>query len=115
MTMTRTTDDQLRQGDVLLVKGAKVTAQHADVTPKDAPLVLAHGEVTGHSHRFELQAGDDGSAAYAIGGDLAIVRVVRPQALVHDEHSTVPVKPADWRVSRPYEFRGESLPRRVAD
>lgn len=112
----------LRQGDVLLQPIPKV-ARSFEVAPadRDGSATLAHGEVTGHRHRFERQAGFDGSAMAMIyvhptaRAEVSRVIVKEPQHLLHEEHSPHEIAPGSWRVSRPYEYVGTDLPRMVED
>ncbi len=128
--------DLIRQGDVLLerlddstracVYDAVETATCATIP--ESPLVtapfdadgsatLAHGEVTGHRHRFERAAGPDGSALARImvhpsaPDQPAIVELTAPQALIHEEHTAHEIGRGTWRVSMPYEYTGAELVR----
>ena len=78
----------IRQGDVLLVR--KAMPKGAGLLPRErGAVVLAHGEVTGHTHRL---AGANVSH-YRDGGDEFIAVMDRPEPLVHEEHSAVPMAP----------------------
>jgi hypothetical protein len=101
-----------RQGDVLLFPAPLPT----DTTPKqpeaDGCAVLAHGEVTGHRHRFApglcnlfVGVGAEG-ATYAV--------LAADAALLHEEHATIPIPAGTYRViiQREYEPAGW---RRVED
>ena len=112
----------LRQGDVLLqpivTLPSSMTAAALDA---DKSATVAHGEVTGHRHRFEFQAAADGSSLSRIfmhpiaPDEITAIELAEPQALVHEEHSTHQVSAGIWRVSRPYEYSGAELLRRVED
>jgi hypothetical protein len=112
----------IRQGDVLLQPAPKLPSS-AQSSPLDADksATLAHGEVTGHRHRFEFQAGADGSALSRIYvhpaalAEVTHVELQAPQSLVHEEHSAHQLGAGTWRVSRPYEYEGAELIRMVAD
>lgn len=112
----------IRQGDVLLQPIDNLPSS-MQTSPLDADksATLAHGEVTGHRHRFEFQAGADGSALSRIYvhpaamAEVANVELQAPQALVHEEHSAHQLGAGVWRVSRPYEYAGAELMRRVED
>ena len=137
--MTTLNADLIRQGDVLVERIEDATracpydaveaAPQATISPSpfvlaradsDGSATLAHGEVTGHRHRFERAAGPDGSAlarimVHPVAPDQpALVEVTAPQALVHEEHTAHEIARGTWRVSMPYEYTGAEL-RRVED
>ena len=134
--MTTLNADLTRQGDVLIERLEDATraclydaveaATRATVpvspfveaqTDSDGSATLARGEVTGHRHRFERAAGDDGSALARImvhpaaPDQPAIVELAAPQALVHEEHSAHEIARGTWRVSMPFEYIGAELVR----
>lgn len=89
-----------RHGDVLV---AEVKALPEDARPVPG-LVLARGEVTGHSHRVETK----GLAELYEHGDALYLRVVGQMAhLVHEEHATLDLPPGNYRVWRQREYTGE--------
>lgn len=123
--------DMVRQGDVLLIP-VEIVAE-LDKPIASGEVVLAHGEATGHRHRIP-----SGADLYALPGTLlqervaharklladlpalddaavlvGIVRVNGSQALVHEEHSEIPVR-GDYLVVRQREYSPEAL-RVVAD
>jgi hypothetical protein len=112
----------IRQGDVLLQPIPRV-AKSFQTAPidRDGSATLAHGESTGHRHRFERAAGPDGSNLSMIyvhpvaKDEIARVVMAQPAHLLHEEHSPHEIAPGAWRVSRPYEYAGTELPRRVED
>lgn len=119
-----------RQGDVLLewldsrssIAAARAIEQQAFLpipADKDGSTTLAHGEVTGHRHRFVCHP-DGGSDAITYGHPLApaepaLVHVMEPTALRHEEHGFIDSPRGLVRISRPYEYQGTELPRRVED
>jgi hypothetical protein len=112
----------IRQGDVLLQPIEEVGSQFTESPlDSDGSATLAHGEVTGHRHRFERQAGFDGSALSTVyvhpaaPNEVARIHLKAAQALVHEEHTSHEVKAGTWRVSRPYEYEGAELIRMVED
>ena len=134
--MTTLNADLIRQGDVLVERIEDATkaclydaveaATRATVplspfveaqTDSDGSATLARGEVTGHRHRFERAAGDDGSALARImvhpaaPDQPAVLELAAPQALVHEEHTTHEIARGTWRVSMPYEYTGAELVR----
>lgn len=112
----------IRQGDVLLQPIAQIPASFESApADRDGSATLAHGEATGHRHRFERAADTDGSALSTIfvhplaKDEVASVRLAEPAHLLHEEHSPHKIAPGSWRVSRPYEYAGTELLRRVED
>jgi len=112
----------IRQGDVLLQPVESIPAQFKEgKLDSDGSATLAHGEVTGHRHRFERQMDMDGSALSTVffhpsaPHEVARVQLKAPQALVHEEHTAHELKAGTWRVSRPYEYEGAELIRMVED
>jgi hypothetical protein len=114
---------QVRQGDVLVEKIAAAVAPTlqtlADSAKQD--VVLAYGEVTGHAHRMHRQAHFDGSSdaiSYAhplAPTEPAIVNLLNPMALRHEEHGPIEIPAGVVRISRPYEYVAPDLIRRVED
>lgn len=103
-----------RQGDVLLRRVEKI-ASAARVQPESGREVLAHGEVTGHHHSFAISDRvalfrEDGSG----GGLFLSVTGDAPAKLEHQEHSTIPVSPGNYRAIRQRIFQA-GMARRVAD
>jgi hypothetical protein len=115
--------NQIRQGDVLAQKINEEMPSSlktlADSAKQD--VVLAYGEVTGHAHRLHRQArADGGSDAISYAHPLAptepaIVHVLNPVALRHEEHTALEIPAGVVRISRPYEYVGAELLRRVED
>lgn len=112
----------IRQGDVLLQPiGSLGAAFERAPLDRDGSATLAHGEATGHRHRLERPAGDEGSALSRIlvhpmaRAEVARVVLESPDVLLHEEHSPHEIPAGTWRVSRPYEYQGQELPRMVAD
>lgn len=86
-----------RHGDVLV--------QLVDTMPAGVrearTLVLAHGEVTGHTHRI---AETDGRAALFHDDSGTFLRLTAPATLVHEEHATIELPPGTYRVWRQREY-----------
>jgi hypothetical protein len=79
-----------RHGDVLIQEVAELP--EGGVRRDD--LVLAYGEVTGHSHRVETP---DRAELWWVRGDL-FLRVLEPTRIVHEEHKPIPLRPGIYRV-----------------
>jgi hypothetical protein len=127
-----------RQGDVLLI--AVVASLIAPRRWKKAPreggrVVLAHGEVTGHSHaiadeRAALYVLDDRAAMAAAARELlasvgltmevrdeevvGVLDTPRDAALVHEEHASIPLTNRRHVVIRQREYAPDAI-RQVAD
>lgn len=118
-----------RQGDIALlydvepVKGLKL------VPREGKRLVLAHGEVTGHTHGIDDKAAslylDDATTAQpdvmarllTLGGGVmpdAQLRAPAGTPVTHDEHGTIPTKGRGHTVRRQIEYSPAAL-RSVAD
>lgn len=90
----------VRQGDVLIERVGSLPADATERSANDeARIVLAHGEVTGHSHWIpsadaRLFEEGDGSA-----GRTFIV-ISNATLLRHEEHSSIALLPGVYRVIR---------------
>jgi hypothetical protein len=104
---------QFRQGDVLVefFPGLKIPESAKPIPRENGATILAHGEVTGHSHRYLGESAlfrDDGSSS---GG---YVENTKPDRLVHDEHSATPEALGVGRVVRQMQYFPQAI-RRVED
>ena len=86
-----------RHGDVIIAPVKSVPRQ---ATPR-AGLILAHGEVTGHSHRVETGARAE---LFEIERQLFLRVLGSPARVVHEEHQTIELPPGDYRVWRQREY-----------
>lgn len=86
-----------RHGDLLV--------SDADSIPQDARrlhhLVLAEGELTGHSHRI---AERDAAVLYEARGEMFLSVVGERATLVHQEHGPIALGPGIYRVWRQREY-----------
>jgi hypothetical protein len=78
---------QFRQGDVLLHPVAAIPADATDVTPKGR-IVLAHGEVTGHTHAIA-----EGEAREFTHVDARLLTATATATVTHEEHAAIPMPP----------------------
>jgi hypothetical protein len=103
---------QVRQGDVFLQKG--VLPAGAKKHRKSGPIILAHGEVTGHCHQI---LDFDSVDMYTDEKGETWVSSDKPFTLVHDEHGPVTFEPGCYNVSRQreYDVFEERQERQVAD
>lgn len=81
MKKTKAATTQHRQGDVFLDPGTiPANANRIQITDR---LVLALGEVTGHSHRIEDIASAE---AYELSDGRVMIRLTKEAELLHEEH-----------------------------
>ena len=104
---------QFRQGDVLVEfsPNLKIPKTAKSVARENGATILAHGEVTGHSHRYLGQATlfrDDGASS---GGYVEVKSLDR---LIHDEHAPTPECLGVGRVLRQMQYFPLAI-RRVED
>lgn len=100
-----------RQGDVLIMAVDEIPQGKAKpVARENGKIVLAHGEVTGHSHSItapiEVQWIEVGGERY-IDSDL-------PLEVKHQEHGTITLPAGKFKVIRQREYTLEII-RNVAD
>jgi hypothetical protein len=102
-----------RQGDVML---ERISDQDVgeEIARDAGRIVLAYGEVTGHAHAIHDEGATLFRAKEAANAD-TFLRVVRPVALTHEEHSRIPLVPGLYRVRRQREWTDENEPIQVAD
>jgi hypothetical protein len=105
-----------RQGDVLLVPCPDIPPGAREEAPENGRVILARGEVTGHSHTMSADRvryfREDGS-----GGGIAFLRVggSSPVDLVHEEHAPLEIPAGTYRVIQQREYQPRSIPRTVID
>ena len=91
-----------RHGDVLV---AAVPALPAGAVPRP-DLILAHGEVTGHSHRIR----EAGAARLFTHGHTIYLNVTAPTAtLVHEEHRPIILRTGVYRVWQQREYTPDAI------
>lgn len=118
-----------RQGDIALLRETAPVKGLKPVPREGARLVLAHGEVTGHTHGIDDQGAalylDDATTAQpdvmarllTLGGGVMPDAQLRAKAgtpVTHDEHGTIPTKGRGHTVRRQIEYSPAEL-RSVAD
>lgn len=103
-----------RQGDVLLIPCAGIPAGAKEEAPEHGRVILARGEVTGHSHAMMAERvrffRDDGlgRAFVQVSGDA-------PVDLEHEEHAPLGIPPGSYRLVRQREYLPQEDPRAVID
>lgn len=101
-----------RQGDVLLVETKEVVPAGAKKVVRDkGRIVLAYGEVTGHAHAIT-----DKPVVLFDAGDVGrYLRATKRVSLRHEEHATIELPAATYRVVIQREYVPGELPRTVLD
>lgn len=97
-----------RQGDVLICPIVKIPAQVTE-EKVEGPIVLAYGEVTGHSHALWGRA-----RMFRDSGGGFFVSIAAPAEVKHEEHATVHLPAGDYEIIRQREYSPEAI-RNVAD
>jgi hypothetical protein len=100
-----------RHGDVLI---AQVDAAPAGI-PATTSSILAHGELTGHSHRLETPAN---ATIYAVDGDISrgdlYLVVISPVRIIHEEHGPITLQPGTYRAWQQREYTPQAI-RKICD
>ena len=100
-----------RQGDVLIERIAKLPKNLKSIPRENGRVILAHGEVTNHSHSIA----ESHAILYDEGNGASVLEVADALALlVHEEHATITLEPGVYRVRRQREYTPTEI-RRVAD
>lgn len=105
----KTVQNQIRQGDVLLVQVDNIDG--AVRIPRLNIIVLADGELTGHQHTID--APDMEVETFERDGELYL-KVNVPQSLRHQEHAELAIAPGLYMVRRQTEVWMDEV-RQVAD
>lgn len=87
-----------RHGDVFLQ--AVATPNSRSLRPT-GHLILALGEVTGHSHRLSV---GDVAVLYAASGSDQYLHVHQPATLIHEEHAAINLPQGWYRVWQQREY-----------
>ena len=98
-----------RQGDVLVRKVRAIPAKASEAPREGGQIVLAHGEVTGHKHAISSE-----HATLYVEGLLRYLRVVKPVALHHEEHTEIKLPPGKYQIVIQREYTPAAI-RNVAD
>lgn len=94
-----------RQGDVFI---QQIKQLPAGATERPSPgTVLAHGEVTGHTHRIE----DAVTALLFSGWQFGefFLDVTKRARIIHEEHGPIELDPGLYRVWRQREYTPERV------
>jgi hypothetical protein len=91
-----------RHGDVLI---AVIETLPPQATRRPGA-VLAHGEITGHSHRI---AGPGTAELWELGGMLYIKVVAEAATVVHEEHRPITLPRGLYRVWQQREYTPQAI------
>lgn len=97
-----------RQGDVLICPVKRIPAKAAE-QKIEGPIVLAYGEVTGHSHALWGRA-----RMFREDGGGTFLAVDEPATVKHEEHAPVALPPGKYEVTIQREYSPDAI-RNVAD
>lgn len=102
-----------RQGDVFIIKVSKLPAGATKEIPRDnGRVVLAYGEVTGHSHAIA-----DLNALFVVN-EQTMQRFLKvdkePVTLRHEEHAPIKLDAGDYEIRIQREYTPKGI-RQVAD
>lgn len=92
-----------RQGDVIIVKLDEVPKLGDKVSLDNGRVVLAYGEVTGHSHAIQ---GNEAELFQIMDSPHAMLKVKRGKTayLRHEEHATIELKAGNYEIRRQREY-----------
>lgn len=101
----------IRQGDVYVIP-ATIPSGTQPVARDKGRVVLAWGEVTGHSHAIAAPA----ATLLSTAENERFLRIVGSAVdLVHEEHATISIAPGEYRVVIGREFTPEMAAQPVID
>lgn len=82
-----------RQGDVLIVEVSEEAS--GKMVPRDnGKVVLAYGEVTGHSHAIASKS----ATLFAVNENLRMLKLEEEAELCHEEHATIKLPAGNYQV-----------------
>jgi len=94
----------LRQGDVLILRVDEIPKDSKPAKRDAGKIVLAYGEVTGHSHAIA-----DKQAKSFLSGDDLYIDLTRRATITHQEHGPVTLDPGIYKVVHQVEYRRKEL------
>ncbi|MBS2000878.1 MAG: hypothetical protein U0103_14705 [Candidatus Obscuribacterales bacterium] len=100
---------QYRQGDVLLMQVSELPVEAKEEEPSDK-IVLAYGEVTGHSHSVRKE-----DAKLFRNNEDSYLVVETKANLVHEEHDSIPLPAGVYKVIRQREYNPRTVTNYVSD
>jgi hypothetical protein len=103
-----------RQGDVLITRISALPQALKRVPHDNGRVILAYGEVTGHSHALRGEHCELFTPT-ALGATVTYLEVKEAMvALTHDEHAPIELAPGVYEITRQREYHPEAI-RNVAD
>jgi hypothetical protein len=99
---------QVRQGDVLLTRVARIPAGAKEKVRDNGRIVLAYGEATGHCHTIEDSLAAPRAALVEVD-ELTFLRVDEVSRVVHEEHDPITLEPGNYRITRQREYTPEAI------
>lgn len=106
----KATKEVYRQGDVMLVKVARIPGGAKPVARDRGRVVLAYGEVTGHAHAIL----EEEVTMLEVDSGIRYLDAAMDAFLRHEEHGAIFVPGGKYRVIRQREYTPEEI-RNVAD
>jgi hypothetical protein len=103
----------IRQGDVCLIPVAALPKGAIAVAQKDARVVLAYGEVTGHAHAIYDHLNEVGNPKVRVwdAGVERFLQVLEPVTLRHEEHTHKVIPPGIYHLPKQMEYTAAELVR----
>jgi hypothetical protein len=98
-----------RQGDVGIVRVARLPKGAKAKPRENGRIVLAYGEVTGHAHAITAEVATE----YELGGDV-YVKADGELEVRHEEHGAITLSPGIYKILHQREYTPEAI-RNVAD
>lgn len=106
----------IRQGDVILVAVDQTETEPKAVEPGQR-VILAHGEVTGHTHALMLDAPAKTKPSKPVFDAAAerYIQIVSDATLKHEEHHAAILKAGRYEIGVQVEAGPHNMLRRVVD
>ena len=102
--------NQLRQGDVFLVKVDELPANLTSIHCENGKIVLAHGEATGHAHTISNRV----AKFFENKSGQRFLSVTNSAVLQHQEHDKISIPKGNYQVVRQCEYTPQEI-RNVVD
>lgn len=92
----------LRQGDILIVPVTDLPEKRNEIPRENGRVVLAHGEVTGHTHSIV----EPNAKLYEIPGDTVgrVLWLPNGGIVEHEEHGPIELPPGNYQIIRQREY-----------
>lgn len=97
-----------RQGDVFLRRIESIPTNATPIARDNGRIVLAYGEVTGHSHAIADKAAELVRSA-ATNRRFLRVMAASGVKLEHEEHATITLPPGDYEVVQQREYTSSDM------